>query len=206
MQRMGGWDPIEGVNKVRMRMAKISEQMSFSRRRVRKWEETHSEQAQSLQKSEKKIKEKNSDQPPSFQKNMRMRMAKFSDQLPFIKRKELSKTTKKEVVDTTKPNIDVVDKDDKIFVAIDMPGVEKKNIFVHIKSDILEISAEKKKDENSKSWGYIKRERASTNYYRNILLPIDVDGDKVDATFKDGVLSIEMPKIEGRSRKKIRVK
>jgi HSP20 family protein len=71
---------------------------------------------------------------------------------------------------------------------------------------MLEISAEKKEEKEEKEEGYIRRERSYRRFYRSIPLPAEVDKDKVDATFKNGVLRIEMPKIAGEEVKKIEVK
>jgi HSP20 family protein len=109
-------------------------------------------------------------------------------------------------VETAEPSVDVIEREDKIVVAADIPGVEKGDISVNVKGDMLEISAEKKEEKEEKEEGYIRRERAYARYYRCIPLPTEVDKDKVDASFKNGVLSIEMPKIEAEEVKKIEVK
>jgi HSP20 family protein len=54
--------------------------------------------------------------------------------------------------------------------------------------------------------GYIRRERTYTSYYRSIPLPAEVDGDKADATFENGVLEITMPKVKVPEKKKIKIK
>ncbi|HDM35659.1 MAG TPA: Hsp20/alpha crystallin family protein [Candidatus Syntrophoarchaeum butanivorans] len=111
-----------------------------------------------------------------------------------------------EVERTAVPSVDLIDKDDKLLLKADMPGISKDGIKVEIKGDRIEISAEAKKEEEEKEEGYIRRERRYTRYYRSIPLPEKVDPEKVEASFKDGVLSIEMPKVEAKEVKRIEVK
>ncbi len=107
---------------------------------------------------------------------------------------------------TAVPAVDLVDKDDKLLLKADMPGIPKENIKVEVKGDRIEISAETKEESEEEKEGYIRRERSYTSYYRSIPLPTKVDSEKIDASFKDGVLTIEMPKVEAAEVKRIEVK
>ncbi len=75
-----------------------------------------------------------------------------------------------------------------------MPGVEKGDVTVNVRGDVLEITAEKKKEKEETGEGYVRRERAYSRFYRRIPLPSEVDPGKVDAALKDGVLQIEIAK------------
>ena len=107
---------------------------------------------------------------------------------------------------TVEPFVDVIDKGDKVVVAVDIPGVEKEALSVNISGDRLEVSAERKKEAEEEKDGYVRRERTYTNYYRAIPLPAEVDADKADATFENGVLEITMPKVKAIEKKKIEIK
>ena len=107
---------------------------------------------------------------------------------------------------TAVPAVDLIDKDDKLLLKADMPGIPKENIKVEVKGDRIEISAETKEEAEEEKEGYIRRERSYTSYYRSIPLPTKVDSEKIDASFKDGVLTIEMPKVEAAEVKRIEVK
>ncbi|MCW7077053.1 MAG: Hsp20/alpha crystallin family protein [Candidatus Syntrophoarchaeum sp.] len=111
-----------------------------------------------------------------------------------------------EVVRTAVPSIDLIDKDDKLILKADMPGITKEDLNVEIKGDRIELSAETKKEEEEEKEGYIRRERSYRRYYRSIPLPAEIDSEKVEAAFEDGVLKIEMPKIEAPEVKRIEVK
>ena len=122
----------------------------------------------------------------------------------FVERKMLPATGGE--IATVEPFVDVIDKGDKVVVAADIPGVEKGDLSVNIRGDRLEISAERKKEAEEKKEGYIRRERTYTSYYRAIPLPAEVDADKADATFENGVLEITMPKVKAIEKKKIEIK
>jgi HSP20 family protein len=124
----------------------------------------------------------------------------------YFGRRALPGVPGEELAEAVAPYVDIKEKEGKIIVAADIPGVEKSNISINIKGDTLEISAEKKEEKEEKEEGYIRRERSYKKFYRSIPLPTEVDKDKVNASFENGVLRIEMPKIEGEEIKKIEVK
>ena len=109
-------------------------------------------------------------------------------------------------LETVTPSMDLQDMEDKILVTADVPGVDKGDVTVNVRGDMLEITAEKKEEKEEKGEGYIRRERGYTGFYRRIPLPAEVDPGKVDATLKDGVLRIEMVKTVPSETKKIEVK
>lgn len=110
------------------------------------------------------------------------------------------------VTETVTPSVDVQDTEDKVLVTADVPGVEKKDITVNVRGDMLEITAEKKTEEEKTGEGYVRRERGYSRFYRRMSLPTEVDPNKIDATLKDGVLRIEMAKSAQPEVKKIAVK
>lgn len=107
---------------------------------------------------------------------------------------------------TAVPSIDLIDKDDRLVLKADMPGISKEDLNVEIKGDRLEISAEVKHEEEKKEEGYIRKERSYRRYYRSIPLPAEIESEKVEASFENGVLKIEMPKTEAPEVKRIEVK
>ncbi len=119
----------------------------------------------------------------------------------------LPETTGEEFARTAVPCVDMIEEEDKIRVIADMPGVEKEDISLNIKGDMLEISAERRIEEEEERKGYIRKERTYTKYYRKMPLPADIDVDKIEATFKNGVLEVSMPKVkEAVKAKKIEIK
>ncbi|MEA1907832.1 MAG: Hsp20/alpha crystallin family protein [Euryarchaeota archaeon] len=108
--------------------------------------------------------------------------------------------------ETVAPSMDIQDTEDKILATVDIPGVEKGDITLNVRGDMLEIMAEKTKEKEEKGAGYIRRERGYTKFYRRIPLPAEVDPNDVDAALKDGVLRIEMVKTTLPEVTKIEVK
>ena len=100
------------------------------------------------------------------------------------------------VTKTTKPFVDIVEKGDKFIIKADLPGVDKKDIKVDVKEGMLDITAERKDEKDEKENGYIRKERYYSKYYRSINLPTGVFPEKTEATFKDGVLELKLPKVE----------
>ncbi len=103
------------------------------------------------------------------------------------------------------PSIDVVETDREVIAKAEMPGLDKENIKINLTEDRLEISAETKKEEEKKEKGYVYREIRSGSYYRAVALPSPVDPDNAQASYKNGVLEIKMPKIEVKEKKEIKV-
>jgi HSP20 family protein len=124
----------------------------------------------------------------------------------YVARRALPGAAGEELAEIATPSVDIKDKEGKIIVAADIPGVEKGDISISVKGDMLEITAEKKEEKEEKEEGYIRRERSYRKYYRSIPLPAEVDKDKAEASLKDGVLKIEMPKLAGEEAKKIELK
>lgn len=87
-----------------------------------------------------------------------------------------------------------------------MPGVSKEDISISIKGDTLEIKAEKKEEKKEEDAGFLRKERTYKNYYRSLTLPEPINTEKINATFDNGVLNIEIPKAEKKEEKKIEIK
>lgn len=124
----------------------------------------------------------------------------------YMERQTLPKTAEEELTETATPFIDIKEKEGELIINADMPGVEKEDITINIRGDMLEINAEKKMEKEEKGEGYIRRERRYTKFYRAIPLPTKVNKDEVKASLKNGVLQIELPKLAEEEAKKIEVK
>ena len=103
------------------------------------------------------------------------------------------------------PAIDVYESRDDILVKADLPGLTKDEIQVSVQNSNLIIKGEKKKDLEVKEENYFKTERFYGSFYRTVQLPAQVDSDKVDAKYEDGVLSLTLPKKEEAKPKQITI-
>ena len=100
--------------------------------------------------------------------------------------------------------ISVYDKDDKLHVRADLPGLKKEEIRLEIKKGYLTISADRKveieKDAKVFAWG-----SSEYHFARSVKLPYAVDEDAVDAKYEDGVLTITLPRTEESKPKAIEI-
>ena len=101
--------------------------------------------------------------------------------------------------------LDVVQNNDELVVTASVPGTTRDQIDVSVDDNVLTIRAEAKSSSLEESDGYLIRERRTGNYYRALRLPETVDYDKAESTFKDGVLTIKLPKFEANKARKLEI-
>jgi len=89
---------------------------------------------------------------------------------------------------------DVVETDNAIEVSVELPGMEEKDIDVSLSDDTLTIKGEKQVERKEEKKGYYVSERTYGSVYRSIPLPVGVNTDEAEAKFKNGVLTVTLPK------------
>jgi HSP20 family protein len=104
------------------------------------------------------------------------------------------------------PIMDVSEKDGHIIVKADLPDFEAKDIDVTVSGDVLTIKGEKHKEAEKKEEHFHTRERYARSFQRSIRLPANVQPDRVNATLKNGVLTLDLPETEETAKKKIEIK
>ena len=104
------------------------------------------------------------------------------------------------------PALDVSEGKDAITVKAELPGVEAKDIAVSLEGDMLTIKGEKEQKKEEKDERQHRVERAWGAFMRSVRLPATVDGSKVTAGFKNGVITITLPKAPGAKGTTIPVK
>jgi HSP20 family protein len=104
------------------------------------------------------------------------------------------------------PAVDVSETGDKITVKAEIPGMEAKDIEISMVGDTLTLKGEKKAEREEKEENYHMVERSYGSFSRAMKLPADVDPDKVEATYKNGVLTVVLPKKEEVKPKAIEIK
>ena len=106
------------------------------------------------------------------------------------------------------PKADVAETEKAVEVSVELPGMDEKDIEVSVSEDVLTIKGEKKSEREEKEKGYYLSERSFGAFYRSIPLPPGVAANDAQAAFKNGVLTITVPKTpEARAKvKKIAVK
>jgi HSP20 family protein len=104
------------------------------------------------------------------------------------------------------PAVDIVEQENEYLVKMELPGVNKDEVKISLESNILTIKGEKKQEKEEKSKNLHRIERSYGSFQRSFTLPTTVKSDKIDAVFKDGVLSVSLPKAEEMKPKQIEVK
>jgi HSP20 family protein len=106
------------------------------------------------------------------------------------------------------PAVNVTETENEFKVTAELPGIDPEDVELTFSRGNLTISGEKKQESEEKERGYYRFERSYGSFHRSVQLPEGVDGDKVDASFKNGVLTVTMPKLPElkETRRKIAIK
>ena len=102
----------------------------------------------------------------------------------------------------SKMKCDIYEKNGDYHIEMEIPGFNKEDINIEVQDGYLKITAEKSESENKEEKNYIRRERSFGKYQRSFYLG-NLDANKIEANFKDGILNIIVPKIEEEKNKKI---
>jgi HSP20 family protein len=92
------------------------------------------------------------------------------------------------------PAVDVVEKETAYEITAELPGMDEKNIELTVADDMLTIKGEKREEREEKKKDYYLSERRFGSFERSFRLPEGVESDKVEASFKKGVLTVTLPK------------
>ena len=105
-----------------------------------------------------------------------------------------------------RPALEVTEDKDSLHVSAELPGVSKNNVDVTFDDGVLEIWGERKDPKGDADRETHLNERAFGNFRRTVSLPPTVDSSQAKASFKDGVLTIQLPKLEEKKPKQIAIK
>ena len=130
---------------------------------------------------------------------------------PFPFRRSLWATEpvfQREMTWPTMPAVDVTDSEKAYQITAELPGMDEKSIEVKVTDGYLTIKGEKKEEKEEKQKDYYVSERRYGSFERYFALPESVDASKIEATFKNGVLKVTLPKTAEAQKpaKKIEVK
>ena len=104
------------------------------------------------------------------------------------------------------PTLDLAENDGIVEVRMDIPGMETKDIDIQVNGNLLTISGERKEEREEKGKTFHRVERRVGSFSRTVTLPCPVKEDEVDAQYKNGTLTVKLPKTEETKSKKITVK
>jgi len=94
------------------------------------------------------------------------------------------------------PALDLVEEKDCLVVRVELPGVDPKNAQIDLQDDVLTIRGQRQDEVDDNKAKYLKREHVFGSFTRTVQLPYHVQGDKVKAQYKNGIMSITLPKAE----------
>jgi HSP20 family molecular chaperone IbpA len=92
------------------------------------------------------------------------------------------------------PAVDIADTEKAYEITAELPGMDEKNVEVKFSNGVLTIKGEKKEEKEEKNKDYHLSERRYGSFQRSFTVPEGVDAEKIDATFKDGLLTVSLPK------------
>ena len=103
------------------------------------------------------------------------------------------------------PAVDIKEEADRYVIHVDVPGVDPKNIEVHMEHGVLSIKGERESESKQEQENYKRVERVRGSFFRRFTMPDTVNSDSVSATSKNGVLEISVPKQEKPQPTRIKV-
>ncbi len=105
-----------------------------------------------------------------------------------------------------RPHMDVIETEKDYQVKFVLPGFDRKDIKVSLKDGVLEVKAERKEEKEEKGRDYLIREIATGTFSRRVELPDNIKTDAVSAEYKNGILSLTLPKKEESLPREVEVK
>ena len=106
---------------------------------------------------------------------------------------------------TWAPAIDVYETRDDLVVAVELPGVQEKDIRVTMTGDVLSLCGQRGTAAEAREENYHRIERWSGTFERAVKLPIPVQADRIRASYKDGVLEVRLPKVPAPRPREIKI-
>ncbi|NQV31138.1 MAG: Hsp20/alpha crystallin family protein [Phycisphaeraceae bacterium] len=105
----------------------------------------------------------------------------------------------------TWPSVDIINKDVQIEVRVEVPGCKPDDINITVESDVLTISGEKQQTQETKEDALYYRESVSGSFRRDIRLPAEVDANKIEASYEQGILNLVCPKSDKAKAFKVKI-
>jgi HSP20 family protein len=104
------------------------------------------------------------------------------------------------------PPADIYETKDEYVFKLELPGISKDEINIEFANDTLTIKGERKEEKEVKQENYHRVERCCGSFVRSFSIPKNIDAGKIDATMKDGILELRVPKVEEAKAKAIPIK
>ncbi|MBN2862564.1 MAG: Hsp20/alpha crystallin family protein [Bacteroidales bacterium] len=99
------------------------------------------------------------------------------------------------------PAVNIKENEKNYTLELAVPGMDKKDLKIDINEDVLTISSETKNETEEENDGYKRKEFSYSSFCRSFYIPDNVNKDKIGASYKDGILTVEIPKMEEEKNK-----
>jgi HSP20 family protein len=103
------------------------------------------------------------------------------------------------------PAVDIYETDEKLVIKVELPGLKKEDIDIEVRDNTLTLKGERKFEKEIKRENYHRVERAYGSFQRSFTLPSTVKQEAIEASFKEGILEISLPKAEEAKPKQIKI-
>jgi HSP20 family protein len=115
------------------------------------------------------------------------------------------RTTGEEATGAWLPAVDIYEEGDNLILQAEVPGVAKNDLDVRVENNVLTLSGERRQQKEVRDEQFHRLERAYGKFVRSFTLPVGIDTDKIKAEFRDGLLTLTLPKVEEAKPKRIKV-
>ena len=92
------------------------------------------------------------------------------------------------------PAVDLKEEENRYVIQVDLPGIDPKDVEVSLENNVLTIKGERRTEAEETKEGYYRVERVYGSFLRRFTLPAEVDEERIEASYKDGVLTVVLPK------------
>lgn len=103
------------------------------------------------------------------------------------------------------PAVDIKEEKNQFYILADLPGVDKDEVNISMENNVLTITGQRFSEKKDEKINYFRVERTKGNFHRRFTLPDSVDGTKIEAKMKNGVLEIVIPKKEAAQPRLIKI-
>jgi len=103
------------------------------------------------------------------------------------------------------PSVDILETENELVLKADLPEVKLEDIEVRVENNTLTLKGERKFEKDEKAKGYHRMERAYGTFVRSFTVPTTVDAEKVGAEYKNGVLTVKLPKKEAAKPRQVKI-
>lgn len=131
-----------------------------------------------------------------FQETLRRQMDQMFDEMVGVNR---------ETQTTWTPAVELKDTDENLILRAEVPGIEGKDLDIRVTREAVAISGEHRYEKKAEDKGYFRTEFRYGKFQRVVALPVAVQNDQVQAAFKDGILTLTLPKVTEARRKVVKV-